>query len=57
LEPNDFTRYRFSRELVKVMPKPSPWGYMNYNRPMNNDRFWELERLAEEVAGPLMFLN
>lgn len=30
---------------------------MRYNKPMNNDRFWQLEGLAEGRKCPMNFLD
>jgi hypothetical protein len=34
-----------------------PWGLMRYNKPMNSNRFWQLEGLAEKVAGRKCSVN
>jgi hypothetical protein len=57
LEPVGFTRDRFTKELVKPSPfcslelLPNPFGYMGYNKQMDNDRYWKLEEQAEKIAG------
>jgi hypothetical protein len=50
LEPENITYYGKPVTWMRRYPN-YPWGLMNYNKPMTNDRFWELEGLAEEVAG------
>jgi len=57
LEPVNFTRDRFSKTFVKVVPSPSPFGFMSYNKPMNNDRYWQLEEEAEKIAGKKSQMN
>lgn len=51
LEPVGFTRYRFDKRLIKMQEGFSPFGYMGYNKTMDNNRYWKLEGLAEKVAG------
>jgi hypothetical protein len=49
-----FLRDRFTKELIKVVSGYNAYpvfGYMSYNKLMNNDRYWKLEGLAEKVAG------
>lgn len=58
LDPVGFTRERFSQRLVKaIFPGISPFGYMDYNKPMSNERFWKLEGLAENIAGRKCHMN
>jgi hypothetical protein len=57
LEPVGLVRDRFSKKLVKTVPSPSPFGYMGYNKQMDNDRYWKLEKLAEQIAGRKCSVN
>jgi hypothetical protein len=44
-------------EPTNIITSFSPWGLMGYNKPMNNNRYWKLEKLAEEIAGPKCSVN
>lgn len=50
LEPTGLKHYRFGGKNC-YEKETDVFGFMNYNKPMNNDRYWQLEEQAEKVAG------
>ena len=63
LEPSGFTRNRFGKGHSKIHPLTSsiltnPFGsFMNYNKPMDDKRYWKLEEMTEKIAGRKSNMN
>jgi hypothetical protein len=56
LEPTGLKHYRFGGKNC-YEKETNVFGYMRYNKPMNNDRFWKLEGIATKLAGPKCPMN
>lgn len=54
---SDYTLNGSTFEPTNIITSFSTWGLMGYNKPMNNNRYWKPEKLAEGIAGPKCSVN